>query len=50
MNHDKKAVSKEVFKQQFTGHIKMTVKSENLKNYTYYFFNDMINLKEFEIC
>ena len=50
MNHDKKAFSKKGFKQQFTGHIKMTIKSKNLKYYTDYFFNDMINLKELEIC
>ena len=36
------------FKQQFTKHIKMTVKSINIKNKTYYFFNDMINIKNFD--
>ena len=36
------------FKQQFTEHIKMTVKSINIKNRTYYFFNDMINVSNFE--
>ena len=41
MNHDKKQLLKEVvfFKQQFTEHIKMTVRSINIKNQTYYFFN-----------
>ena len=46
----KKQLLKKVlsFKQQFTEHIKMTVKSINIKNHTYYFFNDMIDLKYFD--
>ena len=28
--------------------MKMTVKSINIKNRTYYFFNDMINIKNFD--
>ena len=41
MNHDKKQLlKKDVFlKQQFTEHIKMAVKSINIKNRTYYIFN-----------
>ena len=35
-------------KQQFTEHIKMTVKSINIKNHTYYSFNDMIDVKKFD--
>ena len=31
-----------IFRQQFIKHIKMTVKSINIKNHIYYFFNDMI--------
>ena len=49
MNHDKKQLLKKVlfFKQQFTEHIQMNVKSINIKNRTYHFFNDMINIKNF---
>ena len=36
------------FKQLFTEHIKMTVKDRNIKNQTYHFFNDMINIKNFD--
>ena len=35
-------------KQQFIEQIEMTVKSINIKNRTYYFFNDMINIKIFD--
>ena len=35
-------------KQQFIEQIEMTVKSINIKNRTYYFFNDMINIKNFD--
>ena len=31
-----------IFRQQLIEHIKMTVKSINIKNHIYYFFNDMI--------
>ena len=36
------------FKHQFTEHMKMTVKSINIKNHTCYFFKDMINLSNFD--
>ena len=50
INHDKKQLLEKVlfFKQQFTEHIKMTVKSISTKNQTYYFFNNMINIKNFD--
>ena len=35
-------------KQQFTENIKMTVKRIKIKNETHYFFNDMINIKNFD--
>ena len=35
-------------KQQFTTHINGEVKRINIKNRTYYFYNDMINLKDFK--
>ena len=35
-------------KQQFTENMKMTLKSIKIKNQTYYFFNDMINIKNFD--
>ena len=35
-------------KQQFIEQIEMTVKIINIKNRTYYFFNDMINIKIFD--
>ena len=49
MNHDKKTVAKEgsIFKQ-LTEHIKMSVKSININNHTYYLFNDMVGLKMFD--
>ena len=34
-----------LLKQQFTEHTKMNASSINVKNQTYYFFNDMINIK-----
>ena len=37
------------FKQQFTEPIKMAVKIINIKNRTYYFFHDMINIKNFDL-
>ena len=50
-NHDKKnqLLQKVLFfKQQFTEHIKMTVKSINIKNLTHQFFDDMINIKNLD--
>ena len=45
-----KRVAKEgsIFKQEFSEHIEMTVKSINIKNRTNYFFNDIINIKNFD--
>ena len=37
------------FKQQFTEPIKIAVKIINIKNRTYYFFHDMINIKNFDL-
>ena len=50
MNHDKKTVAKEgsIFQQQLIEHIKMTVKNVNIKNHTYFLFNDMVDLKIFD--
>ena len=50
-NHDKKnqLLQKVLFfEQQFTEHIKMTVKSINIKNLTHQFFDDMINIKNLD--
>ena len=50
-NHDKKIQLLQkvlFFKQQFTEHIKMTVKSINIKNLTHQFFDDMINIKNLD--
>ena len=46
----KKQLLKKVlsFKQQLIEHIKMTVKSVNIKNHTYFLFNDMVDLKIFD--
>ena len=46
----KKQLLKKVlsFKQQLIQHIKMTVKSVNIKNHTYFLFNDMVDLKIFD--
>ena len=49
MNHDKKTIIILFFKQQFAEHIKMTVKSINIKNWIYYLFNDMININLLKI-
>ena len=35
-------------KQRFTKHIMGKVKQINIKNRTYYFYNDMINIKDFD--
>ena len=53
MNHDKKTVAKEgsllettIYWLKFLENIKM-LKDINIKNRSYYFFNDMIALKSF---
>ena len=45
-----KRVAKEgsIFKQEISEHIEITVKSINIKNRTNYFFNDIINIKNFD--
>ena len=37
-----------VLKQQFSKHINGKYQTSSTKNRTYYFFNDMINIKDFD--
>ena len=37
-----------VLKQQFIKHINGKYQTSSIKNRTYYFFNDMINIKDFD--
>ena len=39
----------QALKQQLIKHIKGNIKQINIKNRTFYFFNDMINIKDFDL-